>query len=134
MDVNGRCHCGDVQLEARIDPKRVGICHCTDCQTFSGSAFRTSVLVPERDFGLLKGDPASYEKTAESGSLRQLVFCGRCGTHLYGTTPNAEGAIYSLRVGVLAERAELPPVAQFWCQSEVPWLSRLAGIRRIPRQ
>ncbi len=134
MDVNGRCHCGDIQFKARVEPKRVGICHCTDCQVFSGSAFRTSVLVPGRDFQLVQGEPATYEKTAESGSVRQLLFCRRCGTHLYGTTPNRDEAIYSVRVGVLAERSDLPPAAQVWCESEVPWLARLGEVRRIPRQ
>lgn len=134
MDVNGSCHCGAVQFEARIDPERVGICHCTDCQTFSGGAFRTSVLVPGDDFRLLKGIPATYEKTAESGSTRQLAFCGRCGTHVYGTTPNKDRLRYSVRVGVLAQRAQLRPVAQVWCRSEVPWLSDLAEVRRVATQ
>ncbi|MEJ0023213.1 MAG: GFA family protein, partial [Alphaproteobacteria bacterium] len=26
--------------EAEIDPAMVGICHCTDCQMMSGSAYR----------------------------------------------------------------------------------------------
>ena len=134
MDVKGRCHCGDVEFEAQVDPKRVGICHCTDCQVFSSSAFRTSVLVRSADFQLLKGDLTKYEKISESGSARYLLFCGRCGTHIYGASIDTEAPIYSLRVGVLAQRDELPPVAQVWCQSEQPWLSRLAEIRRIDRQ
>lgn len=134
MNVDGSCHCGAIGFEAQIDPKRVGICHCTDCQVFSGSAFRTSVLVPGRNFRLLKGEPETYEKTAESGSRRQLLFCNRCGTHLYGTTPDREDPSYSVRVGVLAQRAQLNPVAQVWCRSEVPWLADLAHVRRVPTQ
>ncbi len=134
MDVNGRCHCGDVQFEAKVDPKRVGICHCTDCQIFSSAAFRTSVLVPSVNFRLLTGEPTKYEKTSESGSSRSLLFCGRCGTHIYGTSGSGEQAIYSVRVGVLSERGELPPVVQVWCQSALPWLSRLGDIRQIDRQ
>ena len=134
MNVEGSCHCGDVRFEARVDPRRVGICHCTDCQVFSGSAFRTSVLVSDRNFRLVEGEPASYEKTAESGAARELVFCGRCGTHLYGVGSGEGGAHYSLRVGVLAQRVELPPVLQVWCQSEMPWLSRLSSLRKVERQ
>ena len=134
MDVNGSCHCGAVQFEARIDLKRVGVCHCTDCQIFSGSAFRTSVLVGGSDFQLLKGNPVGYEKTAESGSQRQLFFCGRCGTHLYGANPGAQDPIYSVRVGVLAQRAQLPPVVQVWCRSEVDWLPGLDEVRRVETQ
>ena len=39
MKVEGACHCGFISVEAEIDPKKVSICHCTDCQTISGSAF-----------------------------------------------------------------------------------------------
>lgn len=134
MRVDGSCHCGDVRFEAEIDPKRVGICHCTDCQVFSGSAFRLSVMVAGADFQLRKGQPATYEKTAESGAQRQLIFCSRCGTHLYGATPGAEREIYSVRVGVLEQRAQLPPRAQIWCRSEMSWLPQLGDVYRIETQ
>ena len=33
MKIDGRCHCGCVTYEAEIDPEKVLICHCGDCQT-----------------------------------------------------------------------------------------------------
>lgn len=134
MHVDGQCHCGDIRFEAEVDPQLVGICHCSDCQTFSGSAFRTSVLVGDTDFRSLAGPPAVYQKQAESGATRDLAFCARCGTHLYGTTTGGDRTFYSVRVGVLAQRAELPPAAQVWCRSAVPWLAGLADVRRIDTQ
>lgn len=134
MRVDGSCHCGAVRYEADLDPARVGICHCTDCQQFSGAPFRTSALVEAEAFQLLEGSPSLYEKIAENGARRSLAFCGQCGTHLYGTTPGATTPFYSVRVGTLAQRAELPPRLQIWCSSELPWLADLAGIRRVPKQ
>ena len=134
MRVDGSCHCGAVQYEAELDPARVGICHCTDCQQFSSSAFRTSALVGPEAFRLLSGSPTLYEKISENGSRRSLAFCGQCGTHLYGTTPGAAASFYSVRVGTLAQRAELAPRLQVWCRSELPWLTNLADVRRIPEQ
>jgi len=43
MKIDGACHCGYITYVAEVDPDKAGICHCTDCQTLSGSAFRTSV-------------------------------------------------------------------------------------------
>jgi hypothetical protein len=134
MLVDGSCHCGAIRFEAEIDPKRVGICHCTDCQTFSGGPFRTSVFVAEENFRQLAGSPAVYEKTAESGSTRSLVFCSACGTHVWGTSPGSENKFYSVRVGSLKQRAELPPVAQVWCQSKLPWVDDLSSVHRIETQ
>jgi len=134
MRVDGSCHCGSIRFEAEIDPNRVGICHCQDCQVFSGSAFRVSVMVAPDDFHVREGKPSTYEKTAESGMKRHLMFCSRCGTHLYGATPSAEAGFYSVRVGVLTQRAQLRPKAQIWCRSELPWLSKLSEVHRITTQ
>ena len=54
MKIDGACHCGDITYEADIDPENVVICHCTDCQTLSGSAFRTVALTREGTFTLAR--------------------------------------------------------------------------------
>ena len=33
MKIDGGCHCGVITFEGEIDPEKVGICHCADCQT-----------------------------------------------------------------------------------------------------
>src|ERR1700730_6936527 len=43
MKIDGRCHCGEITFEAEVDPDALHICHCTDCQTLSGSAFRMNI-------------------------------------------------------------------------------------------
>ena len=47
MKVDGGCHCGNITYRAEIDPDKVLICHCTDCQTLSGSAYRTVAFTRE---------------------------------------------------------------------------------------
>jgi hypothetical protein len=44
MKIDGQCHCGLVSYEAEIDPELVSICHCTDCQTLTGSPYRVTVI------------------------------------------------------------------------------------------
>ena len=61
MKVDGGCHCGNIRYEAEVDPAKVVICHCTDCQTLSGSAFRTVVPTNEGTFRLL---PARLRSTS----------------------------------------------------------------------
>jgi hypothetical protein len=64
MKVNGRCHCGQISFEAEVDPARVRICHCTDCQNLTGTAFRTTVPSLLGTFVLRSGTPKIYIKTA----------------------------------------------------------------------
>jgi Glutathione-dependent formaldehyde-activating enzyme len=65
MKIDGGCHCGYITYEAEADPEKTTICHCTDCQRLSGSAFRTVVRVPGDTFKIIAGEPTIYLKTAE---------------------------------------------------------------------
>ena len=128
MRVDGSCHCGAIAFTAQIDPGRVRICHCTDCQTLSGTAFRVVAPCSETDFQLLRGTPRIYVKIAQSGNRRQQHFCGDCGSPLYATSDEPPGARkLGLRVGVLAQRANLPPKRQYFFRSVLPWLPALPG-------
>lgn len=133
MRVHGACHCGAIAWEGETDPARVSVCHCGDCQRLSGAAIRASAPVKAQDFVLLRGDPVRYVKTAESGNRRAQVFCGQCGTPLYSADAQ-NPAIFNLRVGALAERAELPPQRQIWCEAALPWTAELLDLPGTPKQ
>ncbi len=120
MKIDGRCHCGAIQYEADINPKNAIVCHCTDCQTLSGSPFRVSVPAKAENFRLLRGEPQIYVKTADSGAKRAQGFCGTCGTQLYSTSA-VDPTVFNLRTGAIRQRAELPPQKQIWCKSAIPW-------------
>ncbi|MGN6550257.1 MAG: GFA family protein [Pararhizobium sp.] len=133
MKVNGRCHCGDLAFTAEVDPQRVFVCHCSDCQAMSGSAFRVNVHGAAADFRLLQGEPAFYERTAESGRTRVHAFCRRCGSQIYSTGTGENAGAMSIRTGTLAERAALQPSRQIWCRSAHPWTQALAGVPQVER-
>lgn len=133
MIVHGACHCGAIAYEADVDPARAVVCHCIDCQTLSGAAFRASVPARVEDFRLLKGAPRTYVKTAESGNRRAQVFCGDCGSPLYAA--DAVGAkSFNLRIGAIAERASLPPQREIWCESALPWAKDVLPLPKIEKQ
>src|ERR1700678_3783058 len=70
MKIDGGCHCGHITYEAEIDPEKVMICNCADCQTLSGSAFRTVAFTREGSFKLLSGNLKTYVRIGESGNKR----------------------------------------------------------------
>jgi hypothetical protein len=132
MRVDGRCHCGQITYQAEVDPEKVEVCHCTDCQTLSGSAFRVVVPAEPGSFKLLTGQPKTYVKTAESGNKRVQAFCSNCSTSLYAHAlagePHIRPPIVGLRVGAIKQRAQLAPSAQYWTRSRLPWV---AGINEL---
>jgi hypothetical protein len=121
MQIDGHCHCGVIVYEAEIDPADVKICHCTDCQALSGSAFRTVALTSKGGFRLLSGTPKEYVKVAESGRRRIQAFCPECGSPIYATSEGPEPKVYSIRIGTSVQRDQLVPKAQIWSRSALPW-------------
>jgi hypothetical protein len=132
MKVTGNCHCGAIRYEAEVDPASVGVCHYTDCQQFSGSPWRASVRARAADVRLT-GEPKVYVKTADSGTRRGQAFCGNCGSPLYAFTPD-DPQVFNLRLGSVDQRAELPPHAQIWCDSALPWALDISALPSRPGQ
>jgi hypothetical protein len=135
MKIDGACSCGNITIEGEADPAAVSICHCTDCQTATGTAFRVSIPVSGATLKVT-GQPTTYIKTtADSGNPRAQAFCPKCGSPLYSTTPG-EGpqAMYIVRVGILRQRDQLEPKRQIWWRSARPWVTGLEGIRKIEKQ
>lgn len=126
MQLSGSCFCGAVEYEAELDEGMVGICHCRDCQVFSGSAFRMSGIVPPDRFRFTRGTPKHFDKVADSGAVRRMAFCAECGTHLC-SLPLEAGGYVSVRVASARQFADIKPVAELFCASRVTWLSDLEG-------
>jgi hypothetical protein len=131
MHISGSCFCGLIEYEAELDGSGIGICHCRDCQIFSGSAFRTSGIVPPQHFRFTKGAPKYFEKVADSGAVRRMAFCAECGTHLCSLPAETDGGFVSIRVASSHQFHQLKPVAELFCASRVPWLSDLEGAARF---
>jgi hypothetical protein len=130
--IDGGCHCGRITYEADIDPEKVGVCHCSDCQKLSGSACVVYLPVPKEALRL-RGEPKIYVKTAESGSRRAQAFCPECGSRLYASAEK-DPQVFNLRVGTVRQRALLPPKTQLWCRSALPWVMDLGTIKRHTKQ
>ena len=133
MKIDGGCHCGHIRYEAEIDPANVGVCHCTDCQKLTGSAFSTYVFAGRDSFRLLGGKPKIYVKTAESGNRRAQAFCPECGTRIYASADEPNPERFNLRVGTVNQRRELRPQSQIWCRSALPWVMELASVKQVPK-
>jgi hypothetical protein len=134
MQIDGSCHCGYITYEAAINPADVGVCHCTDCQQLTGTAFSTYVYADKAGFKLLGGKPKIYVKIGSSGAKRAQAFCPECGSRIYASAAVPEPERYNLRVGTIRQRQELRPQMQGWCRSAFDWVMDLGSVKRFPTQ
>ena len=134
MQVHGSCHCGAIAFEAWVDSRRVTICHCTDCQALTGTAYRVTVAADAQDFRLIRGTPKIYYKVGDSGNRRAQAFCPECGAPVYAHAAVESPTSYGLRVGCLQERNALVPRKRIWCRSALPWSTDLSGLVELERE
>ena len=131
MTRQGGCLCGQVRYEVTGDPLAVVLCHCTNCQKQSGSAFSIN-MIGVSDQIKLQGKLATYADKSDSGDPVNRNFCKTCGSPIYSEIL-AQGNLIALKVGSLDDPHDLEPQSQFWCISKQDWLSLDTEIPALQR-
>lgn len=104
----GGCLCGDIRLEARGQPYRVGLCHCLDCRKHHGALFHASAIFPETAV-TISGDPQGYAGR---------YFCPRCGSSVFARTADE----VEVNLGALDATDQLQPTYESWIIRRESWL------------
>ena len=131
MKITGGCFCRAINYEADVDPEMVAICHCTDCQINSGTAYGVVINVIDHNFSLLKGQLSFFQKIADSGARRDLAFCSTCGTRIFSKPRDGLEGFFGLRLGTVDQRENLTPKRQIFSKSALSWVSDLTSIPKI---
>ena len=127
MTVGGGCRCGAVRYTLALDDlPPTYACHCTDCQTWSGSAFSQQVLVPE-DAVEASGPITIFELTSPSGRISRQRMCEVCHTRIFNTN-SARPGVAVIRAGTLDRSKELVVTVHIWVKSKQPWLELPEGV------
>lgn len=119
--IAGGCRCGAVRYTVdRMALPAAYACHCTDCQTWSGSAFSTQFFVAEAQLEVA-GAVVEYGFVNPMGRLSHQRFCPTCHTRLYNTNAARPG-IVNIRAGTLDGSALLEVPLHIWTRSKQPWV------------
>jgi hypothetical protein len=116
---HGGCLCGDVRYGLGEDALTLYACHCTDCQTQTGSSFALSMIVRSEALKILHGVPQDCSIGLADGRRKRAKLCGRCSTRLWG--PTRVPGIDVLEPGTLDDTSWLRPVGHIWTRSAQPW-------------
>jgi hypothetical protein len=121
-----KCVCGSIRYRLTGNPLTFYACHCTKCQTRTGSAFALNMLVLQTDLHIAQGAP---EGSGESGERKR---CSACATSLWreGRIP---GVVW-LRAGTLDDTQSLKPVAHIWTRSAQRWFALPEDVKAFETQ
>ena len=132
-ELTGGCLCGAVRYTLR-DGFRLNpyACHCTDCQSRTGSAFSEHMLFALSDLEI-EGELDVAHYTQPSGAKSEIFGCAVCKARIYAVNTTREG-MASLRCGTLDDSASFVPAAHVWINSKQPWIGLPEDARTMDEQ
>lgn len=111
----------------REEPISFYLCHCTDCQAESGSAFGQTMHVRREAIGEVEGPVGEREATLQ-GQAFVLTHCTHCLTGVWGGRPSMP-QVLGVNAGGLEDAAGLTPYGNMWTRSARPWVAFAPGPR-----
>jgi len=119
MAITGGCLCGAVRYTCEGDPVLSGLCHCRNCQRYTGSSFEAILLYPSSQVAV-SGKVTTYRDTGDSGKPVFRNFCPVCGSGIFALAEVLPGLTIML-AGTLDDPAHFNPTMECYCDSAQPW-------------
>jgi hypothetical protein len=118
----GGCSCGAVRYRLGGAPMFVHCCHCTSCQTETGSAFVLNALIEAARVETLAGAPQPVMTPSESGRGQNVWRCPDCRVALWSNYGGAADLLRFVRIGTLDDPGALPPDVHIYTRSKLAWV------------
>ena len=118
--LKGGCLCESVTYQCSSEPEATMLCHCLECQKWTGSSYATMCLFEDKNISIT-GKLKEFKVTTDSGNLMSKFFCPECGTHIFESSawlPNYT----ALAAGSLNDQSLIKPSAQCWTKRMLPWV------------
>ena len=128
----GRCLCVACYYEIDGAPMIVAQCHCLDCQRLSGAGHTTGAMFPETAIRIA-GAPRTYELASEAGNTVTRIFCGDCGSPLFGKNTGMADFM-TVMVGTLDSSDDLIPQVAIFRRSRRRWDAVDPGLEAFDTQ
>jgi len=131
MSREGGCACGGVRYRLNAEPMFVHCCHCTSCQTETGTAFVINALIESDQVETLKGSPKPVMTPSESGRGQQIWRCPDCHVALWSNYGGAKDVLRFVCVGTLDAPEQIEPDIHIYTRSKLRWVQLPEGARAV---
>jgi len=130
-DIGGGCLCGKVRYKITAEPVASGLCHCRDCQRYTGSSFE-AWMVFSADAITLEGLLKTFDMAGTSGSTIHRRFCPNCSSGVINELESVPGKVIVL-VGTLDDPDAFKPAVEIYCHTAQPWLTDKVERKKFAR-
>lgn len=130
--LTGGCLCGAVRYTSNAEALTALVCHCRDCQRFTGSSFGALIVVPRAAL-TINGTMKTFSSLGGSGKPIRRRFCPECGSSLAEETDNAPDRVI-LNIGTLDDPKSVTPVRELFCDDALPWVRTTGDMQRFAKR
>ena len=130
--LTGRCLCGECSYEIEGEPIVVAICHCVDCQRLTGAGHATGAMFAELGVRV-HGTPSIYSTSSDAGNTVTRLFCGTCGSPLFGKNSGMPGFM-TVMMGTLETSENLTPQVAIFTRSRRVWDANNPAVQSFEAQ
>ena len=116
---DGGCLCGEVRYRLLEDPVGLHACHCTNCQTRTGSAFGMTMVVLATSVEILVGELRLHSFTTQDGLEQNTHCCPNCATCIWAEV--GETGLLALQPGTLDDTGWLEPIGHIFTGRAQTW-------------
>ena len=121
--LEGGCQCGSVRYRYEGEVLFIFVCHCTECQKQSGSAFGMGLWIQASGLQRLSGTLRSWTRRLPAGEDMICEFCEECGTRVFHISEGYRAAgMLSIKPGTLDDTSWIQPYAHIWRTRAQPWM------------
>ena len=131
MKIEGGCLCGKVRYSADAEPIFVGLCHCTNCQKESGSAFNIVVAMPKPAVNVA-GELKTFTGRGDTGKKTYRQFCPECASPIVAEAELMPDVVM-IPAGTLDDTSWVKPTMQIYCDSAQSWIDLGGDIQRFAK-
>ena len=126
--LDGGCLCGSVLYKVKDEFSTFHLCHCSQCQKITGSAYASNVFTHPDNIKWLEGKDLliRYEDPNRDFSN---AFCKKCGSGLPFLTKNGKQLI--VPAGTLEEQPTIKPQDNIFWPEHISWLEESAKAKRF---
>ena len=116
----GQCLCGTIRFRATLPGESVQLCHCKQCQRWTGGGALAVIRATDID---MSGTEAIQSYQASGHGER--AFCRTCGSTLYWKLQGRDVAF--LPAGLFEDQAGFAVGEEIFVDQRAPWMQAFEG-------
>jgi hypothetical protein len=131
-EIKGGCLCGAVRYTAEGDLGSATVCHCRDCQKFTGSAFATLLAVSKTALRI-EGPVKTHTGVSGSGKPILRHFCPECGSSI-AEEPGTRPGMAILCVGTFDDPGMVMPAREIFRDDALSFVRVTGDMQRFAKR